>query len=203
MKSAFFLPIALTLFAAAPGLAQPTNQTVFRADNWFVVRSTKPDGAVACTGFYIGQDGVQLNKYSLTVKIPGEVKSVSLRFGDQPVRAPRTLDPNEQQMGAVMLAGPDFEQLRRSKTLGLDVATAQGRESHALKLEGLDATLRNIDAGCPLTAAAARAQRAKQQARAKALAARCAPDAIAKQRANGVPEWRIADKCPKAAPAKR
>lgn len=203
MKSAPLLLAALTLFAAVPGLAQPSSKTVYRSGNWYVVRSTQPvTGAVACTGFYMGQGGVQLGRDSLLIKTADEVKSVSLRFGEQPARAARALDPNERQMGAVMVAGADFELMRRGKSLALELVTAKGNESHSLKLEGLDAALKNIDAGCPLPAASARAERAQQQARAKAQASRCTPEGVEKQRAMGVPEWRIAARCPQAQAAR-
>lgn len=203
MKSAFLITIALALASfAAPGLTQPgvqTNRTVYRAGNWFVVRAThNATGAVSCTGFYMGQGGVQLSKENLIFRVPGEIKSVGLRFDEQPPRASRPPGASEKQIGAVMLAGPDFEELRRGKTLGIDVTTAQGRGSHTLQLEGLDAALKNINDGCPLTPAARRAEVAAKKARDRAMALRCAPAGIERQRASGVPDWRIQADCPKA-----
>lgn len=203
MKAAYLVSIALALASVAvPGMTQPgaqTNRTVYRAGNWFVVRSTHDTtGAVACTGFYMGLGAVQLSKENLILRVPGEIKSIGLRFGEQPPRAPRPPEASEKQIGAVMLAGPDFEALRRSKTLGIEVATAQGGGRHTLQLEGLDAALKNINDGCPLTPAAKQAERAAKQARERAIAARCAPAGVERMRARGVPEWRIKADCPKA-----
>jgi hypothetical protein len=206
MKTVSLVLAALALSAAAvPALAQPSMQTVFRAGNWFVVRSNQPaTQSVACTGFYVGEGDVQLSKDKLTIKLPGEVRSVSLRIGDQPAGAPRAINESERQTGALVVAGADFDRVRRSKTLTVDLATAQGSETRKLDLDGLAATLKNIEAGCPVPAAAARAERARQQARAQARAARCTPEALEDQRARGVPEWRIAARCPQAAaPAQR
>jgi hypothetical protein len=205
MKPTLLLSLAVALVTSvATASAQPrpkSNQTVYRAGDWFVVRSTQPaTGTVTCAGFYIGQDGVQLSRDSLIVKVPGELQSVGVRFDEQPARALRPAEKIEQQIGGVMLAGPEFAQLRRSKTLRVDVTTAQGRSSHTLKVEGLDATLSNIHAGCPLPAVAERAERARLRAREKALAARCSPEAIARMRANGMHELRIRSSCPGAAP---
>jgi hypothetical protein len=203
MKAAFLISIALALAGiAAPGIAQPgvqTNRTVLRAGNWYVVRSThKVTGAVACTGFYIGNPGVQLTKESLVLRVPGEIKSIGMRIGDRPARAARAPQPTEKQMGAVVLAGADFDQLRQNKTLALDVTTAQGRDSHTLQLDGLAAALKNINDGCPLTQAAKRAERAAEKARAKAEAERCSPQGIARMKESGMHELRIRSACPKA-----
>jgi hypothetical protein len=202
MKTAFLVSLALVLStAAAPAMTQQSNRTVLRAGNWYVVRSTQPvTGTVACTGFYMGQSGVELSKDSLIVRVPGDINSVGLRFGEEPARSLRPAEKTERQIGGVMLAGADFKQLRRSKTLSLDVTTAQGRTSHTLQVEGLDAALKNIEDGCPLTPASLRAERAVRQARAKAEAAKCTPAGIARMREKGYPEVRIVATCPKAAP---
>jgi hypothetical protein len=203
MKDAFLITIALALAGiAAPGVAQPgtqTNTTVFRAGNWYVVRSThNTTGAVGCTGFYMGHPGVQLSKESLIVRVPGEIKSIGMRFGDEPARAARTPQAAEKQIGAVVLAGADFDQLRKGKTLALDVTTAQGRGNHTFQLAGLDGALKNINDGCPLTQAAKRAERAAQKTREKVQAERCSPKGIARMQEMGIHELRIRSACPKA-----
>jgi hypothetical protein len=203
MKTAFLISIALAMAGiAAPGVAKPgtqANRTVHRAGNWFVVRSTNDTtGTVGCTGFHMGDSGVQLSKETLILKIPGELKTIALRFDGQPPRASRPPEASEKQVGAVVLAGADFEQLRRGKTLGLDVVTAQGPSSHTLQLEGLDAALKNINDGCPLTPAAKRAELAEKKARAKAEAERCSPKGIARMREKGLPDLRIKSACPQA-----
>lgn len=203
MKRALLLCVGLVLGAfAIPSLSQPgvqTNRAAFRAGNWYVVHSThKTTGDVACTGFYMGRPGVQLSKDSLIIKVPGELKSIGLRFGDQPARPARAPEKSEQQIGAVVLGGADFEQLQSSKTLGLEVVTSTTRASHTLELEGLRAALKNINAGCPLTPATKRAELAAQKTREKALAERCSPQAIARMQERGMHELRIKSLCPKA-----
>jgi hypothetical protein len=203
MKTAFLISIALAMASiAAPGVAQSgtqTNRTVHRTGNWFVVRTAhNTTGAVSCTGFYMGHPGVQLSKETLILKVPGELKTIALRFDGQTPRAPRPPEASEKQIGAVVLAGADFEQLRRGKTLGLDVVSAQGPGSHTLQLEGLDAALKNINDGCPLTPAVKRADVAAKKARAKAEAERCSPKGIARMREMGMHDLRIKSACPKA-----
>lgn len=203
MKTAFVISIALALAGAAlPAASQPgvqTNRAAFRAGNWFVVHSAhKTTGEVACTGFYMGRPGVQLSKDSLIVKVPGELKSIGLRFGDQSARPARAPEKSEQQIGAVVLSGADFEQLRNSKTLGLEVVTSTTSASHTLELEGLRAALKNINEGCPLPPATKRAELAAQKAREKAQAERCSPQGIARMQERGLHELRIKSMCPKA-----
>jgi hypothetical protein len=204
MRTAYLASIALALCAVAvPAMTQdvaPFNRTVYRAGNWYVVRTTKTTGAVSCTGFHMSNPGVQLHRDSLIVKLAGEPKSVGLRFGQEPARAPRPAEKAEQQMGAVVLSGADFAQLRHGKTLVLEVATAKGAERQTLQLDGLEATLKNIDAGCPVPVALQRAERAERRAREKALAERCSPASVARMRERGLNELRIASRCPNASP---
>ncbi len=203
MKTAILVPFAIAL-ATLTSLAEsqqstPTRNVVLRAGNWYVVRSSQTaPGAPACAGFYMGQDGVELGKDKLVVKLPGEPKSIGLRFGDEPPRAPRAPEANERQARAVVLAGPEFEQLRRNKSVALDVTTAQGRANPTFQLEGLNAAVKSIDAGCPVPAATVRAQRAVQKAREKAQAQRCSPAGIARMREQGLNDLRIMSACPKA-----
>jgi hypothetical protein len=203
MKTAFLLTLGVALAAAAtPALPQAeglTNRTVFRSGNWYVVRSTQSaTGVVACTGYYMGQDALRLDKESLTVNVPGELKTITLRFDDQAPRPARPPERIEQQMGGAVLSGAEFEQLQRSRTLALEVATSRERVSHTVPLEGLNAALKNIEDGCPLTEAAVRAERAARQARDKAQAARCTPAGVRRMLERGVPEHRIQAECPKA-----
>ena len=206
MKTALAVSLLIALgIPGSPALAQqgPSSRAVFRAADWFVVRATQTSGAVTCTGFHVADAGAQLDKDRLLVKLPAGTKSVGVRFDAEPARAPRALAKAEQEAGGLLLAGADFEQLRRSSQLGLDVATATGQERHVLKLEGLEATLKNIAAGCPLPAATAKAERARKLVREKAEREKCEPRGIARMREKGVPDWRIAATCPKAAPPAR
>jgi len=206
MKTASLISLLAVLwtFGAAATAQAQSGRAVFRAGDWYVVRSAQNvAGVAACTGFHMGHPEAQLGKDSLMVKIPGEIKTVGVRFDNEPARAPRPAAKAELQAGGVILAGAEFEPLSRGKTLDLDVTTAQGRTRVALKLEGLAASLKNMAAGCPLTAATARAERKAQLAKERAIKEQCEPPALARMRAKGLDEWRIAAKCPQAGPAPR
>src|SRR5512133_2824837 len=138
MKTAWLLPVSIVLAAlAAPVFPQPAptepppRRTVHRDGDWYVVRSIqRGTGQAICTGFYMGHAGVQLSKDSLIIRTPGELQSIGLRYGDEPAPAARPPSASEKQIGAVMIAGPDFDKLRRAKTLGLDVRTSQQHAQH-------------------------------------------------------------------------
>jgi hypothetical protein len=77
----------------------------------------------------------------------------------------------ERQLGAVVIAGDQFEKLQASRRVALEIATTQKRRSMALRLPGLADALANIRSGCPLPAPAAGA---------------CSEPLVARMRANGV-----------------
>ncbi len=168
---------ALLLLAGAscPGWAQPrldTNDIVFKSGHWYVVRSVRARGdTIGCTGFYKSERDVQLSAEQLIVKVSGELSQVVVRFNDEmsaPLRPPTKL---ERQLGAVVIAGEQFEKLQTSRRVDLEIATTQKRRSVALRLQGLPQALANIREGCPLPAVPAGA---------------CTEPLIARMRANGV-----------------
>jgi hypothetical protein len=170
--------------ASCPGWAQPrldTNDVVFKSSNWYVVRSVRARGAtIGCTGFYKSERDVQLSVEQLIVKVPGELREVVVRFNDEvsaPLRPPTKL---ERQLGAVVIAGEQFEKLQASRRLALEIATTQKRRSIALRLQGLPESLANIRDGCPLPAKAAGA---------------CTEPLIARMRANGVSAAQVESIC--------
>jgi hypothetical protein len=147
------IALAASLVSAVPAvIAQPqfrSNETVFQSGNWFVVRSSKPGSEQsACTGFYKSKTSVQLGPDSLLFQVPGRMDSIALQFGKAvlPVRAPRTI---ENEVGAVVVTGAEFELARRSRTLELKVATSTGHPWWSISLKGMSEAVDNIKAGCP------------------------------------------------------
>lgn len=205
MKTPLLLILSLALGAfAAPALTQtsmPARRTVHRDGDWYVVRSVqRGTGQAICTGFHMGHAGLQLSKDSLIIRTPGDLQSIGLRYGDEPAPAARPPSAAEKQIGAVMIAGPEFEKLRRSQTLGLDIQTSQEHAKHMLKLNGIEGVLKNIEAGCPTPKAVERADRRAQQVRERVQRERCEPANVRKMRERGVPELRIRAMCPNAPP---
>src|SRR5437868_3420359 len=87
-STTFSLGLAL---AAAAGFsiawAAPVNEPVYRSGNWYVVRTTQPDGAIACTGFYRAHREVQLTQDTLIVKLQGKVDQVMVGYDGQAATA--------------------------------------------------------------------------------------------------------------------
>jgi hypothetical protein len=152
--------------AVPPNLAPAVraNTPVFQSGHWFVLRSVREQGSVvACTGFYRGHRGVQLSKDMLIIKSPVALKSVALGFDAAPMRPARPMQSVEEQMGAVVIAGDDFAQLKKSTRLRIDAVTDQGTGSHELDLQGLAETVKNIESGCPLPGEPLRRQRMRRE----------------------------------------
>jgi hypothetical protein len=190
---AAFIAVGLALWAALPlAVAQPrlqTNEPVFRSGNWFVVRSTKENSAtVACTGFYKDRRGIQLSEDTLIVRVPDDIQSVAVGYGDKmrPARPPEDI---EKEMRAIVFRGADFDRLRRTKIIKLEISTARGQIQHELNVQGINAALLNIASGCPVPA-----DRVLAQPGGTAEAA-CTPALMARMRANGVTEAQIAGIC--------
>jgi hypothetical protein len=141
------------LGVAAAALAQPqlsTNEVVFNSGNWYVVRSFRAtSGKTGCTGFYQQQREVQLSSDELIVKVPGELRQVVIRFGDELSQPARKPSKAEMQMGAVVIGGEQFDKLLTSRKLALEITTKTERTATVLRLNGLREALDNIRAGCP------------------------------------------------------
>ena len=187
------IAIGLALLGAMPqAAAQPklqTNEPVFRSGNWFVVRSTKEGrDTVACTGFYKAHRGIQLSEDSLIVRVPDDVQDITIGYGDKmrPARPPEDI---EKELRAVVFRGADFDRLRRTRIIKLEISTARGQIRHELNVQGINAALLNIASGCPVPA-----ERLGGQPAGGADAA-CTPALMARMRANGIAEAQIAASC--------
>jgi hypothetical protein len=189
------LAIGLALLGGMPpAAAQPklqTNEPVFKSGNWFVVRSTKEGrDTVACTGFYKAHRGIQLSEDSLIVRIPDDMQEITIGYGDK-MRPPRPPEDIEKDLRAVVFRGADFDRLRRTRTVKLEIATAKGTVRHEMNVQGINAALLNIASGCPVPAERVMAQPQP----GGAADAVCPPALMARMRANGVNEAQIAASC--------
>jgi len=152
--------IALALAASCSLHAQQTegnarpNEVVFRSGPWYVVRSVRDFGnVVACTGFYKLHPGVQLAKDNMIVKTNAQVQSIAVAYDDKPAAAPRQPTAVEKEMHAIVFAGKDFEDLKRSRKLNLALVTDKAQGDHTFDLKGMLEALANIDEGCPVPTA--------------------------------------------------
>ncbi len=187
--TAISIALGLALLGTgAPAVAQPkldTNETVFQSGSWFVVRATRArSDSVSCTGFYKSYRSIQLSQDMLLVKVSGGIEQIAIGFNGKllPPRQPMAM---ENQLGAVVLAGPQFEQLQRSRTLRLEAVTGKGRANFDLKLQGLSDALANMAAGCPVPSTG----------QAAAAGTDCSLPLLARMRANGITEAQITASC--------
>lgn len=187
------IALGLALSAAMPSaVGQPrlqTNEPVFRSGNWFVVRSTKENSTtVACTGFYKDRRGIQLSEDTLIVKVPDGIETVAIGYGDKmrPARPPEDI---EREMRAVVFRGADFDRLKRTRIIKLEISTARGQLRHELNVQGINAALLNIASGCPVPAERIVAQPGSTSEPA------CTAALMARMRANGITEAQIAGSC--------
>ena len=187
---------AAVVFFPSAAIPAPVNEPVFKSGNWFVVRTTKPDGAVTCTAFYRAHREVQLSQDELIVKLPKAVDRVAVGYDGAPA-PPRALDAAEQQMGAVVIRGAQFERLRQSRQLRFDVFGAEGKTSHDLQLAGIAQALDNIAAGCPEPPEGLRVRRGASGIGAQQPGGigNCPARMVARMRANGVAEEKISARC--------
>jgi len=93
--------------------------------------------------------------------------------------------------------GADFERLRKSTMLTLEPVPSQGKPTRQLPLRGIVDALDNIAAGCPEPAEKLRsggAASAPEGAHTGGFG-RCPAVVIARMRANGATEDKIAARC--------
>jgi hypothetical protein len=100
-----------------------------------------PGGARAA-GLYKDRFDVQLTKNDLFISLRGRggVKSVMLRFDDEPARQLRLASEMEQKIEVVDIQGDDFEKLLGSKRLRVRILTVLDTlVDEDLSLNGLEA----------------------------------------------------------------
>ncbi|TWO70555.1 hypothetical protein FN976_13390 [Caenimonas sedimenti] len=163
--------------AWCPGWAQPqlaTNEVVFKSGNWFVVRSARArSDTVGCTGYYKSERDVQLGADQLILKVPGKPRQIVVRFNDEVSLPSRAATKAEQQLGAIVIGGDQFEKLQTSRRLNVEFSSKEKRSQVALRLQGLPEALANIRNGCPPAAK-------------PAASSLCTEPLMARMRANGV-----------------
>jgi hypothetical protein len=183
--------------------ASRDNEVVFRSGPWFVVRTLRDFGnVVACTGFYRMHGGVQLSSDNMIIRTGAELRSISVGFDDKPLLPPREPTAIEKEMHAIVFAGADFEQLKRSSKLTLGLASDKAQGNHPIDLRGMHEALANIEQGCPEPAVPLRAQVQESAGRGTGMRERggqggatCGPRLIARMRDNGVSEQQIRAIC--------
>ena len=145
--------IAAALLTAHGAMAQPQrpNEVVYQSAEWRVVRSVREHGnVVACTAFLKGHPAMQLSKDMMIFKVPKQARvgSVAIAFDREVLRGPRELTQAEQDAGAIVLAGGDFERLTRARVLRLVVHGGEGTRNLRLDLTGIVGALEVVNA-CP------------------------------------------------------
>lgn len=154
-KHSRFLSLALFLVVTSGCQAAGLTglPTVFKNGNWTVLRGVdQMTDKVICTGIYKGDHNIQLGADSLYLRVDGGVRSVTLRFDDNPARPMRLPTELENRLAVVELKGDEFDALKSSKRLRVD-ALKEIRELFDLDLNllGIREVLENIETGCPMT----------------------------------------------------
>lgn len=139
---------------SSDGISQTTKTRTktLKVGNWSVERSIdNMTDKVICTGFHDSSRGVQLNDGELYVSVRGGLQGVKVRFGEKPVRPMRLVSESEKRIDAININGKDFIELLQEQRVRLEVLTIiNGIKSEDLNLDGLQAALQHIRAGCPL-----------------------------------------------------
>jgi hypothetical protein len=147
-----WLSIALLLcLAGAASASLADAPTVFKAGNWSVLRDVDVmTDKTSCTGIYKEDPSIQLTADTLYIRVRGGLKSVTLRFGDQPAERLRLATEMEEKVDAIEISGNDFTKLLGSARLRVQSMTlVRGITNFDLDLAGLSAAVENIRQGCP------------------------------------------------------
>jgi hypothetical protein len=147
-----WLSIALLLCLAGAAWASLADAPiVFKAGNWSVLRDVDVmTDKTSCTGIYKEERSIQLTDDTLYIIVKGGLRSVTLRFGDQPAEPLRLATDMEEKVGAIEISGNDFTKLLGSARLRVQSMTlVRGLANLDLDLAGLSAAVENIRQGCP------------------------------------------------------
>ena len=130
---------------------------VFRSADWSVLRvKNAMTDKVSCTGIYKKNYAVQLSETDLFVSYRGGLQSIKLRFDEDPPQHLRLASEVEKKLGSADIEGEDFERLRSSKRLRIEVLSLiRGLQYTDLDLTGFADAYANIKIGCPEAAGSA------------------------------------------------
>ncbi len=187
---ATLLMFGTTLPCSAQGLKDA--KTTLKTGNWTVLRSTDTmTDRVSCTGIYKSNSGIQLVQDRMFVGIAGGIRSVTLRFGENPPQSLRLPQDIEKKVNSVIVEGAEFRQALDTTRLRVQVLTlVRGVTTEDLDTTGIQAAVEHIRAGCPLQAdggVGAKPSSTPESA--------CLEPLIARLRAAGVSEQQIATAC--------
>jgi hypothetical protein len=147
----FFSFLALLGTEARPDDVLPNSVPVFKSGNWTVHRSKDPmTDKISCTGVYKGKSSVQLVADELFIRIPGGVRGIVLRFGEEAAMPMRLASEMEKVLNVIEISGKEFEALRSAKRLRFQALTRGAKVMEGeLDLRGLGPALDSIQRGCP------------------------------------------------------
>lgn len=156
MKHPLLSLVLIALFHIwAPVQAQSLKdaQPVFKSGNWTILRSIDPmTDKINCTGIYKSNYGVQLVSDTLYINVRGGIKSITLRFGENPAQPLRLAQEIEKAADAVVIDGNDFSQTLQTNRLRVRVLTlVRGVLTEDLDTTGIQAAVKNIQSGCPIS----------------------------------------------------
>lgn len=158
MKVFIAVVIVIAAIASYPTTAQAFDgeQLTLKTGNWSVFRSvdTMTD-KVVCKGVHKLGSRVQMSSDVLLVGFDGGVKSIILRFGDNPPQTQRRATDVEKFVGAVALREAEFAEALETNRLRVQVVTfVRGLATEDLDTTGIQSAVQHIKAGCPAPAPA-------------------------------------------------
>lgn len=157
MTMSFILRAAIFCTLIISGLANAglnDDPVVFKSGEWSVLRSIDAmSDEVSCTGVYKGNNGIQLSDDIMFVQVRGGLKSITLRFDNQPAEDLRLPSSLEKQMSSIMIENNAFTKVLGSNRLRVQVYTVLGEiKKYDINLKGTTKVVENIRSGCPGTA---------------------------------------------------
>lgn len=135
--------------AASPKEKNPKRQF----GNWVIVRSVDPmTDAVKCEGRHlVNPKEIQLSGSTLFIATAGGVRSLTIRFGDEPAEEMRLPTQLESRVGAFLIEGDEFEKAMTTKRVRAKILTMyEGVKTIEFDSTGIDRAVEHINAGCPL-----------------------------------------------------
>jgi hypothetical protein len=197
MKKILISALLLLVSASASSEVLKAFKITLKTGNWSVHRSIDPmTDAVECTGFLQGSPGVQLTRVYLFVKIPGGIKTITLRFDDQPAYSTRLSSEREKSLNAIVINSIDLEQARKSSRLRVQSLTSiNGVVNEDFDLTGIQAASDHILAGCPISEQTPQQEVAPIQSTEQKEEFVCTSQTISRLRAAKVSEKQIKSVC--------
>ncbi len=124
---------------------------VFKSGNWSVIRTIDAmSDKVGCTGIYKNNYDIQLASDALYIHVRGGIRSITLRYGNQPAEKLRLPSKIEKKVSAITIDNSDFTKILASNRLRVQAFTILDRiNNYDVDLGGITAAVENIRSGCP------------------------------------------------------